>query len=36
MFSKNASVQFTVSNYSAADTYNVRLQLIGAKIFTYS
>lgn len=36
MFSKNASVQFTVSNYSGATTYNVRLQLIGAKIFTYS
>lgn len=36
MFSRNASVSFVLSNYDAAATYNVRLQLIGAKIFTYS
>lgn len=35
-FSKNASISFVLSNYDAANTYNVRLQLIGAKIFTYS
>lgn len=35
MFSRNASVSFVLSNYSAATAYNVRLQLIGAKIFTY-
>lgn len=35
IFTQNASVAFTLSNYSAATTYNVRLQLIGAKIFTY-
>lgn len=35
LFSKNASVSFVLSNYSSGTTYNVRLQLIGAKIFTY-
>lgn len=35
MFSRNASVSFVLSNYDAAATYNIRLQLIGAKIFTY-
>ncbi len=35
MFSKNSSVSITLSNYSSATTYNLRLQLIGAKIFTY-
>lgn len=35
LFSKNSSVSFTLSNYSAATTYNIRIQLIGAKIFTY-
>lgn len=35
VFSRNASVAFVLSNYDAANTYNVRLQLIGAKIFTY-
>lgn len=35
VFSRNASVSFVLSNYSAATAYNVRLQLIGAKIFTY-
>lgn len=35
VFSRNASVSFVLSNYDAANTYNVRLQLIGAKIFAY-
>ena len=35
LFSKNASVSFVVANFSAATTYNLKLQLIGAKIFTY-
>lgn len=35
VFSRNASVSFVLSNYDVAHTYNVRLQLIGAKIFAY-
>jgi hypothetical protein len=35
LFSRNASVAFVLANYADADTYNIRLQLIGAKIFTY-
>jgi hypothetical protein len=35
LFTRNASVSFQVSNYSAATIYNLRLQLIGAKIFAY-
>jgi hypothetical protein len=35
MFSRNASVAFSVANYSAATTYNLRLLMIGAKIFKY-
>lgn len=35
LFTRNASVAIQVSNYSAATTYNLRLQLIGAKIFAY-
>jgi hypothetical protein len=35
IFSANASVAIQVSNFSAATTYNLRLLLIGAKIFTY-
>jgi hypothetical protein len=35
VFSRNASVSFVLSNYSADTIYNVKLQLIGAKIFTY-
>lgn len=35
VFSKNASVSIVLSNYDTANAYNVRLQLIGAKIFTY-
>lgn len=35
LFTKNASVAFQVSNYSAVTTYNLRLLLIGSKIFTY-
>ena len=35
IFSANASVTVNVSNFSAATTYNLRILLIGAKIFTY-
>lgn len=35
LFTRNASVSFQVSNYSPATAYNVRFQLIGAKIFAY-
>lgn len=35
IFSANASVAIQVANFSAATTYNVRLCLLGAKIFTY-
>lgn len=35
IFSKNASVAFSVTNFSAATTYNLRLLMIGSKIFTY-
>lgn len=35
IFSANASVQVAVSNYSVATEYNLRILLIGAKIFQY-
>ncbi len=35
IFSANASVAIEVANFSAATEYNIRLALIGAKIFTY-
>lgn len=35
MFSANSSVSIAVSNYSAATTYNLRLLLIGSKVFRY-
>lgn len=35
LFSKNASVSIDVSNFDAASTYDIRLFLIGSKIFTY-
>lgn len=35
IFSANASVAVEVTNFSAATEYNLRLSLIGAKIFTY-
>lgn len=35
IFSPNSSVTFDVSNFSAATTYNLRLMLIGCKLFTY-
>jgi len=35
VFSANSSVAFTVTNYSAATTYNVRMALIGSKLFRY-
>lgn len=35
VFSANASVTVAVSNYDAAQTYNLRLAFIGSKIFTY-
>lgn len=35
LFSRNASVTFAVSNFSAATTYDLRLFLIGSKVFTY-
>lgn len=35
IFSANASVAFSVTNYSAATAYNLRLCLIGAKLFRY-
>lgn len=35
LFTRNASVAFQVSNFSAATAYNLRLNLIGAKIFKY-
>lgn len=35
VFSANASVAIQVASFSAATTYNLRLLLIGAKIFTY-
>lgn len=35
LFSRNASVTVAVSNFSAATTYNLRVFLIGSKIFTY-
>ncbi len=35
IFSANASVAVQVANFNAATTYNLRLLLIGAKIFTY-
>lgn len=35
IFTKNASVVVDVVNFDAANTYNLRLALIGSKIFTY-
>lgn len=35
IFSPNSSLAFAITNYSAATTYNLRLLLIGAKLFTY-
>lgn len=35
IFSANASVAIQVANFAAATDYNLRLLLIGAKIFTY-
>ena len=35
IFSANASVSIQVSNFAAATDYNLRVLLIGAKIFTY-
>jgi hypothetical protein len=35
IFSSNASVTFDVVNYSAATTYNLRLLLIGSKLFRF-
>ena len=35
LFSKNASISVQVANYSAATAYNLRLLLIGSKIFQY-
>lgn len=32
-FRANTAIQLALTNYSAAQTYNVRLSLIGAKIF---
>lgn len=36
IFTRNASVTVEVANYSAATAYNLRLMLIGSKIFSYS
>ena len=33
LFRANTSISFVLTNYSAAETYNVRLSLIGAKIY---
>lgn len=35
VFTKNSALQIALTNYDAANTYNVRLQLIGSKIFQY-
>lgn len=35
VFTAKATVLLTVANFSAATTYNIRLMLIGAKIFRY-
>lgn len=35
IFSANASIQVAVANYNTATDYNVRIALIGAKIFQY-
>lgn len=35
LFSPNASIAFEVANYSAATDYNLRLNLVGAKVFSY-
>lgn len=35
IFSANASVAFLVSNFSGATDYNLRIAMIGAKIFQY-
>jgi hypothetical protein len=35
LFSKNSSVTVALSNFSAATTYDLRLFLIGSKIFKY-
>lgn len=35
IFSANASVQVAVQSFSAATDYNIRIALIGAKIFAY-
>lgn len=34
-FAPNSSVQISLANYSAADDYNIRLALIGTKVFHY-
>lgn len=36
VFNSKATVLFTVANFSAATTYNLRLMLFGAKLFRYS
>jgi hypothetical protein len=36
VFSRNASVTFDVVNFAAGTDYNLRLNLIGSKIFEYS
>jgi len=35
MFSPNASISFEVSNFASATDYNLRLLLVGAKVFSY-
>lgn len=35
VFSKNSSVAFAVANFSGATTYNLRLLMVGAKVFAY-
>jgi hypothetical protein len=35
LFSPNASISFEVSNFAAATDYNLRLLLVGAKVFAY-
>lgn len=33
IFLPNTTIQFVLTNYSAAQTYNIRLSLIGAKLY---
>lgn len=35
IFSANASIQFAVTNFSAATTYDLRILLIGSKVFQF-